>query len=58
MSKLQDLKKAAADKLATVPADVMTYVTALESKVKLNSGWIIGGFAVGLGIGWFIGRYL
>lgn len=36
MSKLDDLKKEAADKLATVHADVAKYVTALEDKVQSN----------------------
>lgn len=36
MSKLADLKKLAADKLATVHDDVTNYVTALEGKVQSN----------------------
>ena len=36
MSKLADLKKAAEDKLASVHADVLSYVNALESKVSAN----------------------
>lgn len=46
MSKLDDLKKAAEDKLATVHADVVAYVSALETKIATNKFWLYGGGAV------------
>lgn len=47
MSRLDDLKKAAADKLATVHQDVVNYVSALESKVQANkTTWYTIGAAV------------
>lgn len=58
MSKLADLKAVATAKLASVDSAVLSYVQALESKVKLNGAWIIGGFAAGLLIGWFVGHKL
>lgn len=58
MSKLTELKAAAVAKLANVDAGVLTYISALESKVKLNAAWIVGGFAAGLVIGWYIGNKL
>lgn len=58
MSKLADLKAKVVAELATVSPNMTAYVSGLESKVKLNAGWIIGGFFAGLVIGWFIGHYL
>lgn len=48
MSKLDDLKTKAADKLATVHADVSAYVTALEAKVSGNRYTIYAIAALGI----------
>lgn len=47
MSKLKDLKAAATAKLANVHADVLTYVSALESKVQSNTNVWYGVVAAG-----------
>lgn len=56
--KLADLEAAANAKLANAHADVLAYISALKGKVRLNAAWIVGGFAAGLLIGWFIGHKL
>lgn len=56
--KLADLKAAATAKLATVHADVSSYVSALDTSVKANKFWIAGGSAMGFILGYLVGHYI
>lgn len=58
MSKLEDLKAQAAAKLGSVHADVLTYISALESKAT-GSYWYLGGaLVIGLAVGAYLGHKL
>lgn len=57
MSTLSTLKTKAAAQMATIHADVTSYISALETKVTTSRLWIAGGTAIGVIVG-FLGSHL